>query len=129
MIKRQEDSSIPSGKRRFFCLDGEGIRDAVTSRSTAPKGPCRKITSQDRDTVTRVRGERFTKRMGAQKLKEYCGLRISHQSINKIMREAGLIKPGKKREKQKFDPFKREHPNPFWQIDYKSSKKESTCYP
>ena len=108
-----------AGKRRCFTRNGEGIREAIRSRSTAPKNPRRKITRQDRETVIGVRKEKFTKRMGAQKIKVYCGLAISHQSINAIMRDAGLIKPGKKRKKQKFDPFRREHPNSLWQIDYK----------
>jgi transposase InsO family protein len=107
------------GRRKYFTHGGEGIREATRSRSTAPKNTRRRITREDEETVVRVRNERFTKRMGAQKLRIYCGLSISHQSIHAIIQKAGLVKPYKKRKQQTFDPFRRGHPNELWQIDYK----------
>jgi len=70
--------------------DGKGIKEAIRSGSTAPKNPRRKITDAHRRIIIRMRKERFTKRMGAQKLKVYADLAISHQSINKILKEEGL---------------------------------------
>jgi transposase len=108
------------GKRAFYTKDsGAGIREAICSHSRAPKDPRRKITGEHRDAVVRVRGEKFTGRMGAQKIKEYLHLDISHQSVNSILKDEGLTKPYRNRKKRIFDPFRRGHSNDLWQIDYK----------
>jgi len=106
-------------KKRVKHAKGDGIREAVRSRSTAPKNPRRKITEEHTEAVLAVRKGKFTKRMGAQKIRVYLGTDISHQSINKIMQKAGLVKPGKKRKQKTFDPFRRGYPNDLWQIDHK----------
>ena len=56
--------------------------------------------------------------MGAQKIKAYLGDKIdlSHQSIHEILREAGLVKPGKK-VRRRWRLFARHHSNSLWQID------------
>jgi len=106
-------------KEKIKYAPGDGIRKAIMSGSTAPKNPRRKITEKHTEAVLNVRKEKFTKRMGAQKIKAYLNMDISHQSINKIMQKAGLIKPGKKRKQKTFDPFRRGYPNDLWQIDHK----------
>jgi putative transposase len=57
--------------------------------------------------------------MGAQKIKEYRGMGISHQSINRILKEEGLTAPRRRRRQRRFDPFRRGRSNELWQIDYK----------
>jgi transposase InsO family protein len=96
-----------------------GIRDGIASQSRAPKHPHRKITPEHVNAVRNVRKEKYTERMGAQKIKVYLDMDISHQSINKILIESGLIRPYRKRKQQTFDPFRRGHSNELWQIDYK----------
>jgi transposase InsO family protein len=121
-LKTQIDSAkkaISEGKYAVKYPDGKGIRDAIVSQSTAPKDPHRKITETHRDIIKNVRNERFSKKMGAQKIREYRKLDISHQSINKILKEEGLTAPRKKRKQRKFDPFRRDNSNSLWQIDYK----------
>jgi len=103
--------------------DGKGIREAIASRSTAPKNPCRKMTEKHRRIITEVRKGKFTKRMGARKIKEYCKLDISHQSINRILKEEGLTAARRKRKQRKFNPFRRDNSNSLWQIDYKEFEK------
>jgi transposase InsO family protein len=99
--------------------EGKGIKEAIVSRSTAPKNPRKKITEKHKEIVTEVRKERFAKKMGAQKIKEYCKRDISHQSINAILKEEGLTAPRRKRKQRKFNPFRRDNSNSLWQIDYK----------
>jgi transposase InsO family protein len=121
-LKTQIESAkkaISVGRYAVKYPEGKGIREAIVSRSTAPNNPRRKITEAHRDAIREVRKERFTKRMGAQKIREYRKLDISHQSINKILKEEGLTAPRRKRKQRKFDPFRRENSNSLWQIDYK----------
>jgi transposase InsO family protein len=106
------------GRKKIRYTNG-GIREEITSRSTAPKNPFRKITREHREAVKEIRKGKFTKRMGAQKIKVYAGMDISHQSIHKIMREEKLVVPYKKRKQRSFTEFRREGPNELWQIDYK----------
>ena len=112
-------NAVLTGRYATRYPDGKGIKEAIKSRSTAPKRPRRKITPAHRKTVTAVRKEKFTKKMGAQKIRVYCELDISHQSINKILKEEGLTAPRRRRKQRKFDPFRRGRPNELWQIDYK----------
>ena len=98
---------------------GYGIREGIVSLSRAPKNPYRKITAEHVNAVVNVRKGEYTEKMGAQKIVAYLGMDISHQSVNKIMKEKGLTKKYKKRKQRSFDPFRRGHPNELWQIDYK----------
>jgi transposase InsO family protein len=98
---------------------GEEIRNAVISRSRAPGNPRKRITAGHVNIIKKVRRERFTKKMGAQKMCVYLGIDISHQSVNRIMKEQGLTAPRGKRKQRSFDPFTRGYPNELWQIDYK----------
>jgi len=98
---------------------GYGIKEGIVSLSRAPKNPHRKITAEHVNAIVNVRKEEYTEKMGAQKIAAYLGLDISHQSVNKIMKEKGLTKKYKKRKQRSFDPFRRGYPNDLWQIDYK----------
>ncbi|MDR0778297.1 MAG: DDE-type integrase/transposase/recombinase [Methanomassiliicoccaceae archaeon] len=99
--------------------EGKGIKDAIVSLSRAPNAPCRKITDEHVNAVKNVRKGMFTEKMGAQKIKVYAGMNISHTSINKILKDNGLTAKRKKRKQRSFDPFRRGYPNELWQIDYK----------
>lgn len=98
---------------------GGGIWEDIRSRSRAPKEPRRKVTQEHIDTIAEIRKGKFTKKMGAQKIKVYADMDISHQTINMILRMKGLTAPRKKRKQRHFDPFRRGHPNDLWQMDYK----------
>ena len=97
---------------------GRGLKDAICSLSRAPKAPHRKITPEHEAAVLNVRKEKFTKRMGAQKIKAYAGMSISHQSIHRILVKNKLVKHQKRKEKA-YGKFRRDRPNELWQIDYK----------
>jgi len=107
----------------FYTRNGqEGIREAIRSRSRAPKNPRRKITPEHKAAVIGFRQGRYTQFEGPHKIKVSLGLDISHQSIYVILKEAGLVKKQKKKQKT-FEPFRRGHPNDLWQIDYKVFEK------
>jgi transposase len=111
--------AVRDGKKRCYYDKGDGIKNGIKSRSTAPKTPRKKITAEHVNTIKRIRNSKFTKKMGAQKIKVYADPDISHQSIHKIMVREGLVKQRKKRKNHSFDPFRRGCPNELWQIDYK----------
>jgi transposase InsO family protein len=119
---RTRRKRIRTGERAEYPR-GEGIRDAVRSRSTAPKNPRRKITAKHREMIRALRKGKYTRRMGAQKIEVHLDMDISHQSINKILKEEGLTAPRKKRKQRKFNPFRRPHSNDLWQMDYKEFEK------
>jgi transposase InsO family protein len=108
-----------SGRHGKKYREGHGILDAIKSRSTAPKSPFRKVTDEHRMMIIGIRNSDYTRRMGAQKIKVFADLDISHQTIHKILRESDLVKPYKKRKQRSFNPFRRDSPNDLWQIDYK----------
>jgi transposase InsO family protein len=97
----------------------KGIKEAIVSVSRAPKQPRRKITPEHRRMIKEVRKEKFTKNMGAQKIVAYLDMDISHQSVNKVLKEEGLTAKRKKRKQRSFVPFRRGYSNELWQIDFK----------
>jgi len=103
----------------FYRKSGIGLREAVRSESRAPKVPHRKVTREHVETIIRVRNGRFTKRMGAQKIKILSCMDISHQTINKIMKGLGLTRRYKKRRPKADCMFSRGFSNELWQFDYK----------
>jgi transposase InsO family protein len=110
-------------KRVYYTKDGgEGIREAVRSMPRAPKSPYRKVTPEHKAAVIEFRKGHFTQFQGPHKIKASLDLDISHQTIYKILADAGLVKRQKRR-KRKFEPFRRGHPNELWQIDYKILEK------
>jgi transposase InsO family protein len=110
-------------KKQIHYPEGNGIKIAIRSESRAPKNPHRKITKGHENIVKEVRNGKFTKKLGALKIKIYCRLNISHQSINKILKKFGLTAKRKKRKQRSFVPFRRILPNDLWQIDYKEFEK------
>jgi len=112
--------SIDDGRPNRY--RGDGIKEAIKSRSRAPKDPRRKVTHEHRSRVIEFRHGHYTRHQGPQKIKVSLGLDISHQSIYFILKEAGLVRP-QKRKQRKFEAFRRGHPNDLWQIDYKVLEK------
>ena len=99
--------------------EGYDIRNAIVSRSRAPKDPHRKITAEHVNAVRKLRTEKYTKKTGAQKIVVRLDMNISHQSVNKILRQEGLTAPRKKRKQRSFIQFRRGYSNELWQMDYK----------
>lgn len=56
---------------------------------------------------------------GAHKIQHVAGLKdkLSHTSINQVLRDLGLTKTPKKRRKPKWKRFQRPRPNDLWQLD------------
>lgn len=59
--------------------------------------------------------------MGAEKIKAYLKIPLSHQSIYEILVSAGLIEPGPKA-RRVWRAFARHHSNSMWQMDFKDLK-------
>jgi len=116
-IKERRKAYILKREARY--PKGNGIQAALASAPRSPKRPHRKITPEHKKIVKSVRREKFAKKMGAQKIKAYATMDISHQSINKILKEEELTAPRKKRKQRSFVPFRRGHSNELWQIDIK----------
>jgi transposase InsO family protein len=116
---RAISKAVRMKRKRIEYRKDEKIRDAIRSESRAPKNPHRKMTAEHVNAVREVRNGKFTKKMGALKIKTYLGIDLSHQSINKILRALGLTAKRKKRKQRSFVPFRRILSNDLWQVDYK----------
>jgi transposase InsO family protein len=119
---REKQRSARLGLRCVSYPKGRGLKEAIRSMSRAPKTPHRKVTKEHENIIKEVRSGKFTKKMGAQKIKEYRQMDISHQTINLILHRLRLVTPRKKK-KRSFDPFRRGSPNDLWQMDYKEFEK------
>lgn len=87
--------------------------------SRRPKKIYPKITEEIENKVVALRKETG---WGEDKLTDFFP-RISHTSINKILRKHGFLKskPDKK-PRIKYVRFQREHPNSMWQVDHSDQK-------
>jgi transposase InsO family protein len=89
--------------------------DAIRSRSTAPNNVRVKRYFHS-DEIVSARLEH--PEMGAQKLKAFTGVELSHQTIHTVLVEEGLVTPGP-RERRVWRSFSRKHSNSLWQMDFK----------
>jgi len=89
--------------------------DAIRSRSTAPNN-VRVKRYYHADEIVAAR--RAHPEMGAQKLKVFTGVELSHQTIHTVLVEEGLVTPGP-RERRVWRSFSRKHSNSLWQMDFK----------
>jgi len=89
--------------------------DALRDRPSTPHTIRRKKWKY---AATVIETRKAHPEMGAQKIKAYLGDKIdlSHQSIHEILREEGLVRPGKK-VRRRWRQFARYHSNSLWQID------------
>jgi transposase InsO family protein len=89
--------------------------DCLRSRSTAPNN-VRVKRFYHSDVVVAARLEH--PEMGAQKIKAWTGVDLSHQTIHAVLVEEGLVSPGP-RERRVWRSFSRKHSNSLWQMDIK----------
>lgn len=56
---------------------------------------------------------------GAHKLQHILGLKgtLSHATVHEVLRQAGRVKPARKRRKKNWTRFQRSQPNHLWQLD------------
>jgi len=89
--------------------------DSLRSRSTAPSNVrVKRHYHSDEVVVARLEHPE----MGAQKIKAYTGVDLSHQTIHLVLVEEGLVSPGPK-ERRAWRSFSRKHSNSLWQMDLK----------
>jgi len=87
-------------------------------KSTLPKTIYKRI---DERTEKKVLDLRSKTGWGEDQIQNYVS--IGHTSVNKILRKHKLTKPSKRRKKRNnYVRFEREHPNTMWQIDHSDQK-------
>ena len=87
-------------------------------QSTRPKTIHTKIDNKIEKKVLDLRSKTG---WGEDQIQNYVS--IGHTSVNKILRKHKLTKPSKRRKKRNnYVRFEREHPNTMWQIDHSDQK-------
>ena len=90
------------------------LRDNLTT----PKTIYNKITPEIEKKVLEIR---YKTGWGQERIEEY--VNVSHWSVNKILNKHCLTSPSKRKKKRnKYVRFEREHPNTMWQIDHSDQK-------
>lgn len=94
------------GGKHWSCLD---------ERSSRP----RTLHTKRDPYVDKILAARDEHRYGAHKLQHVLGLRgrLSHATIHDVLRQAGRVKPARKRRKKTWTRFQRSQPNHLWQLD------------
>lgn len=88
--------------------------------SKKPKTIHTKITRETEESIIKIRNKTG---WGQERIAEYVD--ASHWSINKILNKYNLTSPSKRKKKRnKYVRFEREHPNTLWQIDHSDQKVE-----
>ena len=90
----------------------------LKDNSTIPKTIHTKITPEIEKKVLRIRSKTG---WGQERIAE--DVEVSHWSVNKILNKYNLTQPSKRRRKRNnYVRFEREHPNTMWQIDHSDQK-------
>lgn len=90
----------------------------LKDKSTKPKIIYRKINEQTERKVLDLRSKTG---WGENKLESY--VQIGHTSVNKILNKHNLTSPSRRKKKRNnYVRFEREHPNTMWQIDHSDQK-------
>lgn len=90
----------------------------LSDESRSPKTIHKKITTDIEKKVLAIRNK--TGR-GQERIADYVS--VSHWSVNKILNKHNLTSPSKRKKKRnKYVRFQREHPNTMWQIDHSDQK-------
>lgn len=98
-------------------LDNDNSWD-LKDKTTRPNKIYKKITKEIENKVLELRSKTG---WGERKIGEIVG--IGHWSANRILKENKLINPQKrKKRRNKYTRFEREHPNTMWQIDHSDQK-------
>lgn len=97
----------------------------LKDKSRKPKTIHYKITPEIEKKVLDIRNKTG---FGQDKIKDY--VKISHWSINKILRKHNLTNPNPQRKKRiKYIRWQRKHPNSLWQMDVSDQKiKDKYCF-
>ena len=90
----------------------------LCDKSKRPKTIHTKITPQIEEKIIKIRKETG---WGQERITDYVS--VSHWSVNKILNKYNLTSPSKRKKKRnKYVRFEREHPNTMWQIDHSDQK-------
>jgi transposase InsO family protein len=90
----------------------------LKDNSTTPKTLHTKITL---DMEKKILDIRYKTGWGQERIEGY--VNVSHWSVNKILNKYGLTAPSKRKKKRNnYVRFEREHPNTMWQIDHSDQK-------
>jgi transposase InsO family protein len=90
----------------------------LRDKSKRPRTIHRKITYE---TEKKIVGIRAKTGWGQERIADY--VNVSHWSVNKILNKHNLTSHSKRKKKRnKYVRFEREHPNTMWQIDHSDQK-------
>ena len=90
----------------------------LSDKSRVPKTIHTKITSEIERKVLAIRNKTG---WGQERIADYVD--VSHWSVNKILNKHNLTSPSKRKKKRNnYIRFEREHPNTMWQIDHSDQK-------
>ena len=90
----------------------------LCDKSKRPKTIHRKISQITEEKIIRIRNKTG---WGQERIADYVD--VSHWSVNKILNKHNLTRPSKRKKKRNnYVRFEREHPNTMWQIDHSDQK-------
>lgn len=90
----------------------------LSDESRIPKTIHTKITKETEEKVIKIRNKTG---WGQERIADYVD--VSHWSVNKILNKHNLTSPStRKKKRNKYVRFQREHPNTMWQIDHSDQK-------
>lgn len=90
----------------------------LCDKSRRPKTIHTKITQKTEEEIIKIRNKTG---WGQERIADYVD--VSHWSVNKILNKHNLTSPSKRKKKRnKYVRFEREHPNTMWQIDHSDQK-------
>ncbi len=93
----EEETCLPTGR-----YEKDGIR-GLEDRSRTPKNLPHKIKTDDKDVKRAIEIKKRLKTFSAKRLKEMFKLRYSPNTLHRIFKEEGLVKPRKRKYKVKRD--------------------------
>ena len=90
----------------------------LCDKSKRPKTIHTKITQTTEEKIVKIRNKTG---WGQERIADYVD--VSHWSVNKILNRHNLTSPSQRKKKRnKYVRFEREHPNTMWQIDHSDQK-------
>ena len=90
----------------------------LCDKSKRPKTIHTKITKTTEEKIVKIRNKTG---WGQERIADYVD--VSHWSVNKILNKHNLTSPSQRKKKRnKYVRFEREHPNTMWQIDHSDQK-------
>ncbi|MCK5149957.1 hypothetical protein KAJ87_03470, partial [Candidatus Pacearchaeota archaeon] len=87
-------------------------------KSRRPKTIHKKISKETEEKIIKIKKQTG---WGAEKIENFVD--VGHSSINKILNKYNLTNPSKRKKKRnKYIRWERNHPNSLWQIDHSDQK-------